>query len=116
MEPGETKTVTMPLKHEQMSYFNEQTNTCDEEEGSGDIYVAASSADVRLTGKINTEAATVKTTYKSAPTGIQDVTNNLKLQNDRIYNISGYCVGTVEDFERLPKGFYIVGNKKVIKQ
>ena len=116
LEPGETKTVTMPLKHEQLSYFNEQTNTFDVEEGSVDIYVAASSADVRLTGKINTEAATVKTTYKSAPTGIQDVTNNLKLQNDRIYNISGYCVGTVEDFERLPKGFYIVGNKKVIKQ
>ena len=101
---------------DRLSYFNEQTNTFDVEEGSVDIYVAASSADVRLTGKINTEAATVKTTYKSAPTGIQDVTNNLKLQNDRIYNISGYCVGTVEDFERLPKGFYIVGNKKVIKQ
>lgn len=116
LEPGETKTVTIPLKHEQLAYFNEQTNTFDVEEGSVDIYVAASSADVRLTGRINTEGATVKTTYKSTPSGIKNAVCNPKLQGNRVYNISGHCVGTVDNFESLPKGFYIVGNKKMIKQ
>jgi beta-glucosidase len=111
LEPGETKTVSIPLKHKQLTYFNEQTNTFDVEEGVVDIYVAASFADVRLTGIINAEA----TTYQSA-LGIRNAGTNPKLQNDRIYNILGHCIGTVEDFDRLPKGFYIVGNKKVIKR
>lgn len=116
LEPGETKTVTIPLKHEQLAYFNETTNTFDVEEGTVDIYVAASSADVRLTGRISTAAATVKTTYKSTTTGIKNAVSNPKLQGNRVYNISGHCVGTTDNFASLPSGFYIVGNKKVIKQ
>lgn len=115
LEPGETVTVEMPLKHEQLAYYNEVEHTFDVEEGAVDIYVAASSADVRLTGQVNAEAATVKTTYKSTPSGIRNAVANPKLQGDRVYNISGHCVGTIDNFDALPKGFYIVGNKKVVK-
>lgn len=116
LKPGESKTVSMPLKHEQLAYYNDQAHTFDVEDGTVDVYVGASSADIRLSGKINTEAATVKTTYKSTTGGIENAINNPKYQGNRVYDISGHYVGTIETFDRLPKGFYIVGNKKVVKQ
>ena len=47
LEPGESKTVSMPLKHEQLAYYNDQAHTFDVEDGAVDVYVGASSADIR---------------------------------------------------------------------
>ena len=116
LAPGETKTVTMPLKHEQLAYYNDTNHTFDVEEGTVDILVGASSADIRLKGQINTGGATVKTTYKSNPTGIESALRNDKIEGERVYNIAGHCVGTAENFDSLPKGFYIIGGKKYIKR
>ena len=116
LAPGETKTVTMPLKHEQLAYYNDTNHTFDVEEGTVDILLGASSADIRLKGQINTGGATVKTTYKSNPTGIESALRNDKIEGERVYNIAGHCVGTAENFDSLPKGFYIIGGKKYIKR
>ena len=116
LAPGETKTVTMPLKHEQLAYYNDNNHTFDVEEGTVDILVGASSADIRLKGQINTGGATVKTTYKSNPAGIESALRNEKIEGERVYNIAGHCVGTAENFDSLPKGFYIIGGKKYIKR
>ncbi len=114
---GETKTVTFTLAHDQLSYFNETNQTFDVESGEVDIYVAASSADVRLQDKLNTEAATVKHTYKSAPTGIFSTndSNSSRPANSLVYSIQGNCVGTTAQFYTLPHGMYVVNGKKIIK-
>lgn len=115
LEAGETKTVSIPVKHEQLSYYNETTHTFDVEQGAVDILVGASSADIRLKGQINAEAATVKTTYKSTSAGISNALKNKNVLGQRVYNISGYCVGTIENIESLPKGFYIAGDRKFVR-
>lgn len=116
LEPGESKTVTMPLAHEQLSYFNTDTQTFDVEEGVVDLYAAASSADLRLHQTINTEAATVKLTYKSDQTGISNIFSDRPLDATKVYNLSGLCVGSASDFDTLPAGFYIVDGKKIVKK
>lgn len=115
LEAGETKTVSIPVKHEQLSYYNETTHTFDVEQGAVDILVGASSADIRLKGQINAEAATVKTTYKSTSAGISNALKNKNVLGQRVYNISGYCVGTIENIESLPKGFYVAGDRKFVR-
>ena len=57
-----------------------------------------------------------KTTYKSNPAGIESALRNDKIEGERVYNIAGHCVGTAENFDSLPKGFYIIGGKKYIKR
>lgn len=116
LNPGETKTVTIPLKHDQLAYFNETTQTFDVEKGDVDLYVAAASDDLRLNGKITTEAATVKLTYKSDNSGISEIVRDRGLSSDKIYNLSGVCVGDIDDFESLPAGFYLMGNSKIVKK
>ena len=116
LKVGEKKTVTFTLVHEQLSYFNETDQTFDVESGEVDIYVGASSADIRLQDKINTQGATVKTTYKSTSTGIGQLLRNPAAKGDKVYNMHGNCVGSVDNFEALPKGLYIVGGTKRIKR
>ncbi len=116
LEPGESKTVTMPLKHEQLAYFNEQEQTFDVEEGTVDLYAAASSADLRLHTTINTDAATVKLTYRSNGSGIDSMFADAPLDNGKIYDLTGRCMGDAADLDRLPGGFYIVSGKKIVKK
>lgn len=114
LEPGESKTISIPLRHEQLSYFNTSTQTFDVEEGTAELHLAASSADLRLTRNITTEGATVKLTYKSSGAGIADIVRDTENNDNRIYNLQGSYVGT--DLSRLPKGFYIVGGRKIVKR
>ncbi len=113
LAPGETKTVSMTLRHDALAYFNDQTSTFEVEEGTVDILIGASSADIRLTGSISTEAATVKTTYKSTPTGIRNATMNPRLGGERVYTLQGQCVGTTDNLGALPAGIYVTGGRKV---
>ncbi|MBQ7420963.1 MAG: glycoside hydrolase family 3 C-terminal domain-containing protein [Prevotella sp.] len=117
LQPGETKTVSLTLRHEQLSYYNMDNNTFDVEQGTVDVMIGASSADIRLQTQINTEAATVKYTYlHKDPTAINAVKTNDKLANDRVYNMQGLCVSTGGSFESLPKGMYIMKGQKYIKK
>ncbi len=113
LEAGETKTVRLALRHDQLTYFNDQTNTFDVEEGTVDVMIGASSADIRLSDKLTTEAATVKTTYKSTPTGIENAVRNPALGGDKVYTLQGTCVGTADNIGALPAGIYIMNGEKV---
>ncbi|MFC2711185.1 MAG: hypothetical protein ACFN1G_06735 [Hoylesella oralis] len=33
---------------------------------------------------------------------------------DKVYNLSGQCIGTYDQIERLPRGLYIVNGKKYV--
>lgn len=116
LEPGESKEVSMTFKHEQLAYFNTSKQTFDVEEGTADIHFAASSADIRHTLPITTEGATVKVTHLTDQSGIEDIVNDRALDADIIYNLAGQPMGRKADFDRLPAGFYIVGNQKIVKK
>lgn len=117
LAPGQTKTVSIPLSHEQLAYYNEATHTFDVESGVVNVYVSASSADDRLSGQINATGGTVKETYLSGTTGIgqHHVTTAVPVANDVVYDMTGMAVGTAKQMDRLPKGIYVVNGKKVVK-
>lgn len=116
LEPGESQTVSIPLSHEQLAYFNESSHTFDVENGTVNIYVSASSADDRLTGTIQAQSATVKDTYISNPSGISNTLAIDKADSEMVYNMQGVCVGTSDKLEMLPKGMYILKGQKYIKR
>jgi beta-glucosidase len=118
LKAGEEKTVTIPLKHEQLSYYDDETHNFKVEGAQVNFYVSASSADDRLSGTINAQEATIKETYISDPsivTGIQQPAVTTKhMQGEKVFNLQGTYVGTTEQMTHLPKGMYIIGGKKYI--
>ena len=113
LQPGESKTVTLPLSHEQLAYFNEQTHTFDVEAGTVNVFVSASSADDRLSATINAEAATVKSTYLTSETTAIDegIGNATAQQDNKTYNLMGFSVKNNQQ-----KGILIRNGKKIIME
>ena len=114
LEPGESKTVTIPLGHDQLSYFNSTTQTFDVEEGNVDLMLGASSADIRLRRSITTEGAVVKLTHKSAQSSVESIMADKQAIPGGIYNLAGNYLGT--DLSSLAPGFYISNGNKIIKK
>ena len=114
LEPGQSATVEIPVRHDQLAYFNTEKQTFDVEEGTVELMLAASSADVRATETITTEGATVKLTYRSSESAISDVIGDADGASTLIYNLSGQCVG--DDLNLLAPGFYITSGKKIVRK
>ncbi|MDE5851121.1 MAG: glycoside hydrolase family 3 C-terminal domain-containing protein [Muribaculaceae bacterium] len=114
LEPGESKTVTIPLKHEQLCYFNTETQTFDVEGGTVDLMLAESATEVRLKTSLTTQEGTVKLTYKSDPSsvkGIMDETNGI--YQSGYFDLTGRYLGN--SLERLAPGYYVTKGKVVRK-
>ncbi|MCL2061653.1 MAG: glycoside hydrolase family 3 C-terminal domain-containing protein [Firmicutes bacterium] len=58
LEAGERKKAVIPFDEYSFRYFNVATNKWETEAGEYDIYVGASSADIRLSGKISKKGTT----------------------------------------------------------
>ena len=58
LEPGEEKEVDIPFDEYSFRYFNVKTNKWEVEKGEYQIYVAASSKDIRLMGTLRKEGTT----------------------------------------------------------
>jgi beta-glucosidase len=67
LQPGETKTVTFYLKHESLKYYDEATRTFRVENGTVDLYIGSSSADIRLQGEITVSEGMIEDTYRRDP-------------------------------------------------
>ena len=69
LEPGEEKEITITLNKRAFAFFNIKTNDWCVESGDFDIYVGASSADIKLTGsvKVNAAPAEIPDYRQSAP-------------------------------------------------
>ncbi len=111
LEPGASTTVTIPLKHEQLTYFNTATQTYDVEEGIVDLMLAASADDIRLRTTLSTQGGVVKLTYLSDPASIPEVVTDNRPSDGRVYDLQGRCLGT--SLETLAPGFYITGGRVV---
>ena len=113
LEPGEEKQVTITLNHDQLSYFDDDTHTFRVEGGTINFYVSASSADDRLNGTINAEAATVQETYKSDPSILTDIAvvkPVVKPSDSNVYDLQGRRLTAPV------KGVNIIdGKKRIIK-
>lgn len=118
LKAGQTRHVTLTLRHDQLSYFNDATHTFDVEAGKVDIMVGASSADIRLHSTINVEAATVKGTYQSALTNISQPVGKHSAQggSGRVYDLHGQCVGDMTNADALPPGLLLTASGKFIKR
>ena len=69
LQPGESKTVTIPLDDKAFRYWNTKTDSWEVEGGSYEIRVGASSADIRLTAVVEVAGTEAPNPYagKSLP-------------------------------------------------
>ena len=115
---GESRTVSFPVKYEQFSYYNETTHRYEVESAEVTIELAASSADIRQTATIHTDAGVAKDTYISNPaTVIETYESSDRLHtNDHIYTVLGAYVGSADIFDSLPAGIYVLNGVKYFKK
>ncbi|MCQ4862689.1 glycoside hydrolase family 3 C-terminal domain-containing protein [Pseudoflavonifractor phocaeensis] len=64
LNPGEEKTLTVPLDDKAFRYFNVKTGKWEFEEGAYEVYVAASSEDIKLTGAVEVVGTDAPDPYK----------------------------------------------------
>ncbi|MDE5841083.1 MAG: glycoside hydrolase family 3 C-terminal domain-containing protein, partial [Muribaculaceae bacterium] len=114
LEPGESRTVSIPLKHEQLCYFNSETQTFDVEEGTVELMLAESAAEIRLKSSLTTQGATVKLTYKSDPSSVKGIVEDFNgINKTGYFDLTGRYLGN--SFERLAPGYYVTKGKVVRK-
>ena len=63
LKAGETKKVSIPFDDKTFRYFNTATNKWEVEKGEYDIYVGASSRDIKLTGVVSQKGTDAKAPY-----------------------------------------------------
>lgn len=64
LNPHEAKIVNIPFDDKTFRYFNSKTNSFETEAGEYDVYIGASIADIRLTGKVSKEGTTEVLPYE----------------------------------------------------
>ena len=115
---GQSVQVTIPVKYELFSYFNETTHRYEVEAANVTLELAASSADIRQTATIATAAGVAKETYLSENMeSIETIKSKDQfMQTDHIYTVLGAYVGNVEIFDSLPQGIYVLNGVKYFKK
>lgn len=106
----ESRTVTIPVRHDQLCYFNEATHTYDVEGEAVTLYVSASSADDRWSTTVTPTAATVKTTFYYDTQQVQAPSAANQQPSVTIYNLQGQRVRTMQ-----AGNIYVVGGRKVTR-
>lgn len=68
LEPGESKVVTIPIREQELAYFDDDSHTWKIENGTVNVYISAASDDDRLTGSFTTTAKTLAQSFLSRTT------------------------------------------------
>lgn len=110
LKAGESKQVTIPVKYDQFSYFDTQSHQFKVEDATVTLELAASSADVRQKTNIHTNPGVSKETYISDPTTdiVAVKTSNQLRGTDHIYSVMGSYVCPAKDYDKLPRGIYVL--------
>jgi beta-glucosidase len=74
IQPGQTQTVSFTFNYSDLDYYDTVSRTYKVDAGTFNIYVGASSSDIRLTGSVTATAGTAGTTYR------QDATSNMEAE------------------------------------
>lgn len=75
LQPGETKTVSLKLKHTALSYYDENDKVFRVESGKVDLFIGSSSSDIRLDGVIEVSGGIVASTYRQDPVAVTQAEN-----------------------------------------
>ena len=118
LKAGESKNITIPVKYEQFSYFNTDTHQFLVDAATVTLELAASSADTRLTTNISTDAGIAKETYISDRSDMIETVASSRnlLKTDHIYTVMGAYVCPASDYDKLPRGIYVLNGVKYIKK
>ncbi|MFT0802837.1 glycoside hydrolase family 3 C-terminal domain-containing protein [Bacillus swezeyi] len=92
LQPGETKTVTIPFDDKTFRYFNVKTNKWEIEQADYEILIGASSADIRLRDTICVEGTGAPIPYdnEKLPSYYSGHANNVS--EEEFENLLGYKV------------------------
>lgn len=115
---GESKEITIEVPYRQFSYYDEDTHQYKVEGRNTTLELAASSADIRLTQSIQTAEGVAQETYLSeGASSIPTVQSAKELApTDHVYNVIGAYVCPASEFDKLPKGIYVLNGHKFIKK
>ena len=102
----------------QIYYYDEDTHQYKVEGRNTTLELAASSADIRLTQSIQTTEGVAQETYLSeGASSIPTVQSAKELApTDHVYNVIGAYVCPASEFDKLPKGIYVLNGHKYIKK
>lgn len=115
---GETKSIEIPVDYESLAYFDTAAHNYQVAGCRITLELAASSEDIRQTADINAQAGVAKETYLSdIASEIETVATSKSLYPaDHIYNVMGAYVCQATDYDKLPKGIYVLNGVKYIKK
>ena len=119
LEPGETKTVNIPLSYRSLSYYDENRHQylVDGQQITLQVSTSSADSDIQKTVNITPAAGVAGETYVSTHIDeIPVVTPRQLLKTDHIYTVMGAYVGPASCFDRLPKGIYVLNGVKYIKK
>ena len=119
LEPNEEQTVDIPLSYRSLSYYDESLHKylVDGKNITLQVSTSSADADIQMTVNITPEAGVAQETYIS--THIDEIpvkTQNQLLKSDHIYTVMGAYVGPASEFDKLPKGIYVLNGHKYIKK
>ena len=120
LEPGEQKTVQIPVSYRSLAYYSEATHQFLVDGQTVKLQVATSSADadVQQVCTVTPAPGVAEETYVS--THIEEFpaikSARQLLQTDHIYSVMGAYICSAERFDTLPKGVYVLNGVKYFKK
>ncbi|MBR4276134.1 MAG: glycoside hydrolase family 3 C-terminal domain-containing protein [Prevotella sp.] len=120
LEPGEQKTVQIPVSYRSLAYYSEATHQFLVDGQTVKLQVATSSADadIQQTCTVTPAPGVAEETYVS--THIEEFpaikSARQLLQTDHIYSVMGAYICSAERFDTLPKGVYVLNGVKYFKK
>jgi len=105
LEPGKTGTVSFILKHDALSYYDENSRTFIVENGKVDILIGSSSKDIRLNSQIDVNGGTVGQTYRQDPFTFTEAEN---FENKSASVVVASCTDGGQCISTLSNNSYVV--------
>ena len=120
LEPGEQKTVQIPVSYRSLAYYSEATHQFLVDGQAVKLQVATSSADadVQQVCTVNPAAGVAEETYVSTHIDEFPAIKSARqlLQTDHIYSVLGAYICSADRFDTLPKGVYVLNGVKYFKK
>ena len=120
LDPQEVQTVQIPVSYRSLSYYSESAHQflVDGQQVTLQVSTSAADADIQKTVNITPAAGVADDTYIS--THIDEIPEVKRasqlLATDHIYTVMGAYVCAAYDYDRLPKGIYVLNGVKYIKK
>ena len=92
LEPGESKTVTIPLDDKAFRYFNVKTNRWEVEGGTYELRVGASATDIRLTATVTVAGTGAPNPYEGVDVAPYEKADVLSVDDAHFAALLGHAI------------------------